>query len=262
MSDGMEAHRAAAIDGKTGQGIWATAAWKGRWPLACPDQATVIAGAGETSVRAFDARTGKERWAGAVPAEPEQITAGEGCASVLVKGGKLATLRIDTGEPAPCASAPEPDPSRGPRWERTRNPRVIQAGDVELQLSAASDGEPRLTPKLTLEGRRGGAAIWTRPLDARASGFGPDLMIAASGGTAVVVGADVASGTRLRFIGVEASSGQILYERPALWAGPYVAAMAVSGPHLVVVAGGSMRALDVASGNEIWQATAPASLPR
>lgn len=257
ISDGMEAQRAAAVDGKTGQGIWTSASWKGRFPLACPDQATVIAGAGETSLRAFDARTGKERWTATVPAEPQEITAGQGCVGVLVKGGTFVGVRLDSGEVAPCPSAPEPDPARGPRGERTQNPRVIQAGDVELQLSAATGKEP----KLTLEGRRAGAALWSRPLEARATGFGPDLMVAASGGTAVVVGSDIASGARLRFIGVEVSSGRVLYERPANWAGPYVATMAVSGPHLVVIAGGSMRALEVASGSELWEATMPPAPP-
>jgi len=258
-SEGLDSYRAAVSDGKTGQGIWASPAWKGRWPIACADRGAVIVGAGEASVRAFDARTGKERWASAVQAAPQEIRTGQGCASVLTKGGALVGLELDTGKAAPCPSAPEPDPTKSPRAEQIQNPRVVQAGEMELRLSAATGD----APKLTLESRRGGAPVWTQPLNARAYDFGSDrvLVLVVSGGTAVVVGGDVSTGTRLRFLGVEASTGKVLYERPAPWAGPYIAAIAAPGPHLVVLAGGSVRAVDPATGEELWQATAPASQP-
>jgi outer membrane protein assembly factor BamB len=149
-----------------------------------------------------------------------------------------------------------PQPFAGPLVERTRNPRVIQAGDVALRLSAATEGDP----KLTLEGQRDGATLWTLPLPARAPGPRGDMLLVASGGTVVVAGAD-SSGARLRLLGVEIASGKLLYQQPAAWAGGTLAALEASGPRILVIAGGSLRALDAATGEEAWQATAPPALP-
>lgn len=257
MSDGMTASRAAAIDGRTGQARWATPQVKARLPLACAAPDTVIAGADESGVRALDARTGAERWRADLPSAPEDIVVGEGCITVISRGGIATGISLASGAPAPCPSAPAPEPFSGPRWARTKNPRAAQAGDVELRLSAAVEAES----KLTLEGLRGGASAWTRPLDARAPGIKPELMIAVAGNIAVVAGTDPAGGGRMRFIGVDAASGQLLYTRPAGWAGPNIPAMAASGTLVVVIAGGSLRAIDAATGEETWQAVAPAKLP-
>jgi outer membrane protein assembly factor BamB len=255
MSDGMAESRVAAVDGKTGQGLWASPAADGRWALACAGDA-VIAGAGEAAARAIDARSGKERWNVPVLAAPEEIVVGEGCVAVLGRTGPGAGLRLDSGEAAPCPSAARPGPLAGPLIERARNPRVLQAGDVELRLSAATDVERRLT----IEGRRDGATIWTLPLNARAPGPRGDMLLVASGGMAVVAGADPGGSARLQLVGVEIASGKLVYEQPAAWAGSYIAALEASGPRVLVIAGGSLRALDAATGKEAWQAIAPPSL--
>ena len=257
MSEGKDKSRVAVVDGRTGQGLWASAAVEGRLPLACAGKDRVLAAAGEASLRALDARTGAELWSAAIAAGPEEIVTGEGCAAVFARSGAASSVALGSGAVAPCPSAPRPEPFSGPRWERSKNPRSVQAGDVELRLSAATEGDP----KLTLEGLRGGAASWARPLDARAPGSRPELMIVVAGGMAVIAGADPATGARMRFVGVDAGSGEIRYTRPAGWAGPHVPAMAASGERVVVIAGGSLRALDAATGEEVWRAVAPATLP-
>jgi hypothetical protein len=86
------------------------------------------------------------------------------------------------------------------------------------------------------------------------------MLLVASGGTVVVAGAD-SSGARLRLLGVEIASGKLLYRQPIAWAGGTLAAFEASGPHLLAIAGGSLRALEAATGEEAWQATAPPALP-
>ncbi|EYF07793.1 putative serine/threonine protein kinase [Chondromyces apiculatus DSM 436] len=258
MSEGKDRSRVAVIDGRTGQGLWAATAVKGRPPLSCVGKDVIVAGTGEAALRGLDARSGAETWRVDLSGTPEVITVGEGCVSVLARGGAIAGVQGATGAMDRCASAPTPDPFAGPRWERTRNPRLIPAGEVELRLSAAASTEPE--PKLTLEGLRGGAPAWTRPLDAQAPGVKPELMMVVSGGLVVVAGAERGGGGRMRFIGVDVGTGAVLYERPAGWAGPNIPAMELEGGRVVVIAGGSLRAIEAMTGEEAWQAVAPSTL--
>ncbi|MCC6552663.1 MAG: PQQ-binding-like beta-propeller repeat protein [Polyangiaceae bacterium] len=256
-AEGVDRVRAAAIDGKTGQGLWATPASPGRGPLVAADRATVLAGAEDRSVRALDARTGKVRWTASVPGAPEEIVVGEGCVTVTTKDGGATGLRLDTGEAAPCASAPRPAPLTGAFWDRARNPQIKRDGDLEVALTAKAPG----TPVLSVEARRGGAPLWRRDLLARAPGTRPDMLLALSDGTAVIAGADVATGQEPRLIGVEIASGKVLYERPASWSGSYVAALEARGPRVYVIAGGALRAVEPATGAELWRAAPPPALP-
>ena len=256
-AEGATRSRVAAVDGRTGQGLWAAPAIGERRPLACVDQGTVIAGGEERAVGVLDARTGKERWRMTLPDAAEEIAVGEGCVTVLSKGGAATGLLVDTGAAAPCASAPRPAPFTGAFWERARNPQVAQAGDVEIAMSARTPG----TPLLSVEGRRGGASLWKRDLPARAPGTRPDLLLAISDGTAIVAATDGETGAELRLIGIEAASGKVLYERVASWSGEYVAAMKASGTRVYLIAGGALRAFEPATGAELWQATPPKALP-
>lgn len=256
-AEGTTRSRVAAVDGRTGRGLWAAPATRGRRPLACVDRRAVIAGGEEGAVLALDARTGKERWKASLPDAAEEIVVGEGCVTVVMKGGAATGLKVDTGEAAPCASAPRPTGFSGAFWERARNPQVGQAGDVEIALSAKTTG----TPLLSIEGRRGGAPLWERDLPARAPGTRPDMLLAISDGRAVVAATDVATGAELRLIGVEAASGKVLYEQRAGWSGEYVSAMKASGKRVYLIAGGALRAIEPATGMELWQATPPKARP-
>ncbi|AKT40708.1 PQQ-binding-like beta-propeller repeat protein [Chondromyces crocatus] len=257
MSDGKDQSRVAVVDGRTGEGIWASPAGKGRHVLGCADTDTILAGAGHASLRALDARTGAERWSVDLPGQPEALSVGEGCITVLSRGGVATGLQRATGAMIACPSAPTPDAFAGPRWDRTKNPRLVPVGELSLRLSAATEG----APKLTLEALKAGTVVWTRPLDARAPGASPELMLVVAGGIVIVAGSDGGGAGRMRFVGIDVGSGNVLYERPAGWAGPHIPAMDASDGRLVVIAGGSLRAIDIPTGEEAWQAVAPASLP-
>jgi hypothetical protein len=252
--DGEARGQVVAVDGRSGRGLWSSEPVDKPDTLACADRATVLAsGEEEPAVRALDARTGKQRWAVKLPAVPDEIAAGGGCVTVLMKDGASAGLKLEGGELADCPTAPIPDPTSGPFWERKRNPRTIQIGDVQVSLTAQAQ------QRLTAEGRRGGATLWKAEIPARApvSGGRPDLFLVEGGGAAVILGLDAAGGTEARVVAVDPATGAIRYERAAGNLGGRVAAAKASGPYVYVVSGGRLRAVDPATGEAVWRATAP-----
>ncbi|AUX42971.1 quinonprotein [Sorangium cellulosum] len=258
--DGETRGQVVAVDGRSGQGIWASQPFEKPDALACPDRTTVLAGGEEDpTLRALDARTGKERWAAKLPAVPDEVVRGDGCVTVLMKDGATAGIKLDGGEVADCPGAPPPAATAGRFWERKRNPQVVQVGDVEVALTAKTDGQPTLAA----EGRRGTTSLWKQSLPARApvSGGRPDLFLAGSGGAAVVLGVDGADASELRILALDPASGAIRYERAAGHLGGKVAAVKASGPYVYVVSGAALRAVDPATGDAVWRATAPPKAP-
>ncbi|WP_437737851.1 outer membrane protein assembly factor BamB family protein [Sorangium sp. So ce1335] len=259
--DGKTRGRVVAVDGRSGQGLWSSQEFERPEALACPDQRTVLAGGGEESrLRALDARTGKERWAASLPAVPDEVAGGDGCATVVMKDGAAMGIALAGGEAADCPTAPAPATITGHFWERKKNPRVVQIGDVEVALSAPAEG----TPRLAAEGRRGGASLWKRDLPARApvSGGRPDLFLVASGGAAVVLGVDVAGGTEPRIIALDPASGASRYDVAAGYLGERLLVAKASGPYVYIVSGAAvsgaaLRAIDPATGATVWRATPP-----
>ncbi|XXX81956.1 PQQ-binding-like beta-propeller repeat protein [Sorangium sp. So ce134] len=260
--DGKTRGRVVAVDGRSGQGIWSSQELDRPDALACPDQSTVLAGGEDTTLHALDARTGKPRWAASLPAAPDEVAAGEGCATVVMKDGSATGIKLVGGEVADCPTAPPPAAITGHFWERKKNPQVVRVGDVEVALTAPTEGPPRLSA----EGRRGGASLWKKELPARAplSGGRPDLFLVASGGAAVVLGVDVVGGTELRIIALDPASGASRYERAAGYLGDRLVAAKAAGPYVYVVSGAAvsgaaLRAIDPATGGTVWRATAPLS---
>ncbi|WP_438020691.1 PQQ-binding-like beta-propeller repeat protein [Sorangium sp. So ce315] len=259
--DGKTRGRVVAVDGRSGQGLWASQEFERPDALACPDERTVLAGGGEdTRLRALDARTGKERWAASLPAIPDEVAGGDGCATVVMKDGAAMGVALGGGEATDCPTAPPPAAITGHFWERKKNPRVVQIGDVEVALTAPAEG----TPRLTAEGRRGGAPLWKKELPARApvSGGRPDLFLAASGGAALVLGVDVVGGTEPRILALDPATGALRYEAAAGYLGERLLVAKASGPYVYIVSGGAvsgaaLRAIDPATGATVWRATPP-----
>lgn len=260
--DGKTRGRVVAIDGRSGQGLWSSQEFERPDALACPNGSTVLAGGGEEpKLRALDARTGQERWAASLPAVPDEVAGGEGCATVVMKDGAAMGIALSGGEATDCPTAPAPAAITGHFWERKKNPRVVQVGDVEVALTVPAEGPPRLTA----EGRRGGASIWKKDLPARApiSGGRPDLFLVASGGAAVVLGVDVVGGTEPRIIALDPASGASRYEVPASYLGERLLVAKASGPYVYIVSGAAvsgaaLRAIDPSTGGTVWRATPPA----
>ncbi|WP_437616235.1 PQQ-binding-like beta-propeller repeat protein [Sorangium sp. So ce834] len=260
--DGKTRGRVVAVDGRSGQGIWSSSELDRPDALACPDQNTVLAGGESATLHALDARTGKPRWAASLPGAPDEVAAGEGCATVVLKDGTATGIKLGGGEVADCPTAPPPSAITGQFWERKKNPQVVHVGDVEVALTAPTEGPPRLSA----EGRRGGASLWKNDLPVRAplSGGRPDLFLVASGGAAIVVGVDVVGGMELRIIALDPATGASRYERAAGYLGDRIVAAKAAGPYVYVVSGAAvsgaaLRAIDPATGGTVWRATAPLS---
>ncbi|WP_437820328.1 outer membrane protein assembly factor BamB family protein [Sorangium sp. So ce1078] len=260
--DGKTRGRVVAIDGRSGQGIWASQELERPDALACPDLSTVLAGGENTTLHALDARTGKARWAASLPGVPDEVAGGEGCATVVMKDGAATGIKLEGGEVADCPTAPQPSAITGHFWERKKNPQVVHVGDVEVALTAPTEGPPRLTA----EGRRGGTSLWKKELPAHAprSGGRPDLFLVASGGAAIVLGIDAVGGNELRIIALDPASGASRYERAAGYLGDRLVAAKAAGPYVYVVSGAAvsgaaLRAIDPATGDTAWRATAPLS---
>ncbi|WP_437282542.1 PQQ-binding-like beta-propeller repeat protein [Sorangium sp. So ce375] len=256
--DGKTRGRVVVVDGRTGQGIWTSHEIEGPDALACADPNTVLAGGGDTALRALDARTGKERWVAKLPGAPDEVAGGDGCATVVMKDGAATGIKLEGGAAADCPTAPQPSAITGQFWERKKNPQVVQVGGVEVVLSAPTEGPPRLTA----EGKRGGESLWKKELPARAplSGRRPDLFLVASGGAAVVLGVDAVNGTEPRIIALDPGSGAIRYERAAGYLGDRLSVAKASGPYVYVVSGAAvsgaaLRAIDPATGETAWRAT-------
>ncbi|CAN93795.1 Quinonprotein [Sorangium cellulosum So ce56] len=262
--DGKTRGRVVAVDGRSGQGIWASLEIEEPDALACADPSTVLAGGGDAALRALDARTGKARWVANLPGVPDEIAGGDGCATVVMKDGTATGIKLEGGGAADCPTAPQPSAITGNFWERKKNPQVVQAGGVEVVLTVPAGGPPRLTA----EGRRGSESLWKKELAARAplSGGRPDLFLVASGGAAVVVGVDVVNGTEPRIIALDPASGAARYERAAAYLGDRLTAAKASGPYVYVisgaaVSGAALRAIDPATGETAWRATTPPPPP-
>jgi outer membrane protein assembly factor BamB len=254
--DGETHGRVVAVDGRTGRGLWASTLFKKPDALACASRDTVLAaGEEDAALRALDARTGKERWSAKLPAVPDEVVAGDGCVTVLMKDGAVAGLKLQGGEPVDCASAPQLPLDTGPIRERKRNPQLARAGDIEVVLTARTPGPPALSA----EGRRDGASVWKAELPARApvSIGRPDLFLVASGGSALVVGVDQATGAELRLLALDPATGAVRYDRSASYLGARVAAVKGSGPYVYILSGAALRAVDPATGGAVWRATMP-----
>ncbi|WP_437311461.1 outer membrane protein assembly factor BamB family protein [Sorangium sp. So ce388] len=259
--DGKTRGRVVAVDGRSGQGIWSSQVIEKPDALACPDRGTVLAGGGEANqLHALDARSGKERWAAELPGVPDEVAGGDGCATVVMKDGTAMGISLAAGAAAECPTAPEPAAITGQFWERKKNPRVVQVGDVEVALTVQAEGPPRLIA----EGRRGGASLWKKDLPARApvSGGRPDLFLVASGGAALVLGVDVVGGTEPRLIALDPASGASRYEVPAGYLGERLAVAKAAGAYVYIisgaaVSGAALRAIDPATGGTVWRATPP-----
>jgi outer membrane protein assembly factor BamB len=255
--DGETRGRVVAVDGRTGRGLWSSQGFAKPDALACGGAGTVLAGGEEDeSLHALDARTGKERWASKLAAVPDEVVVGDGCVTVLMKDGAATGLTIEGGEPADCPSAPRPAAYTGAFWERKKNPQLVQLDDIQVTVTAQTPGPPTLTA----EGRRGGASLWKVELPARApvSGGRPDVFLVASGGAAVALGVDAGGGAEPRLIALEAASGAFRYQKPAGYLGGRVATMKASGPYVYTISGAGLRAVDPATGEVVWRATAPA----
>lgn len=258
--DGETRGRVAAVDGRTGRGLWSSQGFAKPDLLACGGGNTVLAGGEEdTSLHALDARTGKERWASKLAAVPDEAVAGDGCVTVLMKDGAATGLSLGGGEAGDCPSAPQPAAYTGTFWERKKNPQAVQIGELQVTLTAQTSG----TPTLTAEGRRGGAPGWKVDLDVRApvSGGRPDVFLVASGGAALALGLDAGSGTEPRLVALDPAAGAVRYQRSVAYLGGRVATMKASGPYVYIISGGALRAVDPATGDMAWRATAPAKSP-
>ncbi len=248
---GTEA-RVAVVDGRTGIGVWASPAppsKESNLPLACaPDLALV--GSADFTVHAYEAGSGRERWSAKLSDAPREIVVGNGCVTVVTGDRKEAGLDLGTGGSKPCPSAPAPAPFTGHFWDREKSPKVARAGDVKVTLSSKQSG----TPMLSLAADRGGAKLWAKDLGLRAPGGRGDVLLAVAAGVAVVPAAEIGRDSPTQLVGVDATTGDVLYKKPIQ--GGRVAWMEASGP-FVYVTGTTLTAHDPRTGERVWTALAP-----
>jgi outer membrane protein assembly factor BamB len=242
--------RLVAVDGKSGQGIWATDAipHMADTYLHCVDAATFLVGAADFTVRSYDSASARERWRAKVSDKPSKAAVAGGCVLIETDDQKKIGLSLDNGSTVSCATKAQPGNWRARDNERARQPFTV--GGLTITPTTRAQG----TPMLTLSATRGKQAVWQTPLDVYSNiPYAPPGTLAYNDRSIFVGGRNVSSDISTSVIGVDAASGRVLWK--AGFAD--LSFLAVNGGALYVATGRLLMSLDPATGAEIWRAKLP-----